>query len=672
MRLHSSHLGIRAISELGLGLIAVLATSGHGGRFSAILAGLVLTAALLFAAPPAQAFSLFGIHLWGEEETEASTDDALPEPTRFTVELTVTPNPETGEVDEDLKARLERNSDLVTNQDSPVSGEAGVLALASGDFENMVGTLYTRGYYGGLVSVRIDGRPLSVVIEDPNPIQTRPIPVEVTVTPGPVFSLGKVDIRYKTPRAELQDMLPGAEDLGLVTGEPAFSEKVLTAEKRGLSALDDEGFPKARVADRQLSANHSANTLDVTLVFDSGREAFFGPVSVEGTERMDPVFIRSYANIPEGMRYDARILKRAETRLRDLGVFASLRVRPDDTIAADGTLPITITVSERPRRVFGFGASWSSNEGFGVEGYWRHRNLFGQAEKLQVSGSVGKIDTVNPEDLEYALRLAFEKPGAFGPTTSFTTSLAAVQEQPENYTSRSLSADAFFVKDFDETLSGRVGGEVYYANEEDVFGTNDYFIVGIPGYLTFDTRDDDLNPSSGIYAEAYVEPAIDALDTSPLVFSRFSAASYLGLDDANRFILAGRVATGTIYSDSLQDIPASRRFFLGGGGSVRGYAYKNIGPRIGDEVIGGRSFIQLNGELRTKLTDNIGAVGFVDAGAAFEQSLPDFSEPLQVGVGAGLRYFTPVGPLRLDVGVPLDPKENDPSFAIYVGLSQSF
>ncbi|MDD7909039.1 autotransporter assembly complex protein TamA [Pseudovibrio exalbescens] len=632
----------------------------------------VVAALAMPASSAAEAFSLFGFHLWGEKEPEANLADAIPEPTDFAVTLELSPDPATGEVNTDLKSALETNSELFSKQDTPVSGEAGVLALAASDFERLVGTLYTQGYYGGVVTILVDGRPVDAVIEDPTPISARPIPVDITVTAGPEFTLGTVDIHYNVARDATLGQLPTAEALGLQQGAPAFSEKVLTAETRGLRAFEDLGYPKAAVKARRLTANHQTSTLDVTLVFDGGRLAKFGPVTVSGAERVDPEFIRTYANIPEGERYDAKILKRAETRLRDLEVFASLRVQPGETIAPDGTLPINITVSERPRRVFGFGANWSSNEGFGVEGYWRHRNLFGQAEKLQLSGSVGQIDAVDPEDLEYALRLAFEKPGAFGPTTAFTTSVAAVQERPDNYRSRSISADAFFVKEFDEKLSARVGGELYFANEEDVFGNNNYFLVGIPGYVTYDSRNNEFNPSSGIFAEGFIEPAIDALDSSPLLFSRFTVATYKSLDEAERFILAGRLGTGAIYSDSVEDVPASRRFFLGGGGSVRGYAYKNIGPREGDEVIGGRSYLFLNGELRTKITDTIGLVGFVDAGAAYDTSLPDFSEPLQVGVGAGLRYFTPVGPLRLDVGVPLDPKNNDPSFAIYVGLSQSF
>ena len=119
-------------------------------------------------------------------------------------------------------------------------------------------------------------------------------------------------------------------------------------------------------------------------------------------------------------------------------------------------------------------------------------------------------------------------------------------------------------------------------------------------------------------------------------------------------------------------MPASRRFIAGGGGSIRGYAYRNVGPRVNGEVVGGRSLVELSGEIRVRVTETIGVVGFVDAGNAYEDSVPDFSEELKVGVGAGLRYFTPIGPLRVDAAIPLDPGKDDPDFALYVGLSQAF
>ncbi len=161
-----------------------------------------------------------------------------------------------------------------------------------------------------------------------------------------------------------------------------------------------------------------------------------------------------------------------------------------------------------------------------------------------------------------------------------------------------------------------------------------------------------------------------------MTFVKGEASAYRVLDDAKRFVLAGRVAAGSVVGASLTDIQPSRRYYVGVGGSVRGYGYRNIGPSVktsdGTETVGGLSFVEGSVEARVKVTDTIGIVPFVDAGAAYEGEIPDFSEPLKIGTGVGLRYYTPIRPLRFDVAFPLDPGPNDLDFALYLGLSQAF
>ena len=619
----------------------------------------------------ADAFELFGYHLWGEKSED--TEDTLagvPDPTPYSVDFHVV-----GEDDQHpskVEKELQSVSLLVQDIDDLPSGPSGVLARATQDFERLIGKLYEDGYYGALVQITVEGMPLNQVVLHPERITERPIPITVNINQGPQFTFGAADVTYEGPATTNGLDLPTAEKLGLMKGKPALSAEVLDAESEAVSFLKDNGYPFARIGNRQLLANHASQTLKVKLDIVSGAYARFGPVSVTGTEEMDPDFVRTYANLPRGEQWDAKVISRAQSRLRDLEVFSSIRFEPADDIDQNGELPITIIVAERPKKVFGFGANYSSNEGIGVDGYWRHRNLFGKAERLSLTGSVGQLNAVDNEQVEYAARLTFEKPGVIGPLTAFSTSVAAVQENPDNFRSTSLSYDAYLSREFTENLEARIGAEVYFANESDVFGRNDYFLLGIPADLTYDSREDTLNPTNGVLARLFFEPAYDALGNTENLYSRGSIASYLPIVGDDRVVLAGRVSAGAIIAPSVPAVPAARRFFLGGGGTIRGYAYKNVGPRINDEVTGGRSFFLLNGEVRTRITENIGLVGFLDAGAAYLTQFPNFDLPLSVGVGGGVRYFTPVGPLRLDIGVPLQPKSNDPPLALYIGLSQAF
>ncbi|WP_208999396.1 autotransporter assembly complex protein TamA [Roseibium sediminis] len=631
---------------------------------SVLLAGTALFLAFSVPSSPAHAFEIFGLKFFEPDRDETP---AVEDPFAYTADLTVT-----GTADSGLEETLRSRSGLVSQVETPPSGVAGMISRALSDRERLIGQLYSEGYYGGTVNIRLNGTPLETALETGSVPGASPAKVAVSVDPGPQFQFGDVSIQYESPDGAQPDLPQSAADWGLRPGAIAKSGEVRTAEGRLTTDLRDQGYPKARIAERIIVADHATKTLDVTLKVVPGSQAHFGPVSVSGTEVTDPDFVATYAMLPEGARYSPEELEKARKRLNELGIFGSVRFVEGDEVGPDGSLPVTIEVTERKRHVIGAGASWSSSEGVGLEAYWRRRNLFGRGELLSVEGSVGRIGNNDIGQMEYSARVAFEKPGAFGPLTKFTTSLTAKQENPDAYTSRWVTYDAYYHRRFSEQLNGRLGAAVTYANEEDVFGNSDYLLVSTPGDLTWDTRDDKLNPTKGIFSVIAIEPAYDTLQQNAMLFVRGTASSYVALDDAKRFVLAGKVSAGSVIGPDIQDIPANRRFIAGGGGSIRGYAYRNVGPRVNGEIVGGRSLVELSGEVRIKVTDTIGIVGFVDAGNAYEDEVPDFSEPFKIGVGAGIRYFTPIGPLRVDAAIPLDPGKDDPDFALYVGLSQAF
>lgn len=607
---------------------------------------------------PAVAFDIFGWRPFGGGRDQMQ---AVPDPLPYEATLSVSQG------NGDLEKALRSASLLILEQKEPPSGPAGLIARALSDRERLVAQLYAESRYGGTVGITLNGIDLETTLQTGALPDARPVNVEIVINPGPEFLFGSVSVSDENGTLPDDPAL-----LGLAPGETAPSGKVLSAERQIVAMLRGRGYPKAEIAERIITADHDTNRLDVTLVARAGPQARFGPVSVSGNEVTKTDFILQQAMIPDGSLYSPADMDRARSRLNDLGIFSSVRVVEGDVARQDGTMPVSIEVSERRRNVIGAGASWSTSEGLGLESYWRRRNLFGGGELLSLEGTIGRIATESLSDQEYSATIAFEKPGVFGPLTSFSTSFGARRENPDAYLSRTLTYDAYLNRDFSDRLKGRVGGKVLFANEEDVFGDENYLLWGLPADLTLDTRDDKLNPSQGVFAFVFAEPAYDTINFTSMGFLQGTVSSYLALDDARRFILAGKVSTGTILAPSVQSVPAARRLIAGGGGSIRGYSYRNVGPRLNGEITGGRSLIELSGEARIQLTDQIGVVGFVDAGNAYEDSVPDFAEGLKVGVGAGLRYFTPIGPLRFDAAVPLDPGPDDPNFALYVGLSQAF
>lgn len=212
-----------------------------------------------------------------------------------------------------------------------------------------------------------------------------------------------------------------------------------------------------------------------------------------------------------------------------------------------------------------------------------------------------------------------------------------------------------------------------WSDVEDVFGKNKYLTAAIPIEFVRDTRDDRLNPTKGYRFMINAKPTYETYRGT--FFSSFEGAitGYQALGADDRFVLAGKLAGGTIIGgDELSDIPATRRFFLGGGGTVRGYGYQEISPRNGDDkLLGGRSYMAASAEVRIGITETIGIVPFIDVGTVSTDEVPDFKD-IRAGAGVGLRYATPFGPLRLDVAVPLDKYPGGTSFGVYAGIGQSF
>lgn len=619
-------------------------------RFAAAL----LILSVVLAPVPSQAIEIFGFKFFEPEE-----EDTLPvvDPLNYSVTLQAPGAPE------ELLDRLNAASALVEGEDEPVSGSIGLIQRATSDFETLVGVLYEDARYGGVVDITLAGQPLAAL--PPDTELSGPVPVAITVTPGPVFAFGRTAIDGTDADPQLY---------GLVPGLPARSVDILQAENRLTDDLRAEGRAFARIGSRDVVADHDRNLLDVRLTVEPGPVAAFGATDVEGAELVDEDFIAYMADVPPGETYDPDTLEAAERRLKSLEVFNSVTVRGADEPGPGNTVPVTANVTERKMRYFGVGATYSSTEGGGLEGYWGHRNLFGRAEKLRIEGSVAGLgETSAAEDFSYRGAILFEKPGVLGPPSRFVSRLEIAQENPDAYRRFSVDVSAGIIYEPTETQEVSVALEAEYARITDPFAVSrDTLTFALPLGWTWDRRDDQLNPTEGTRLALLLEPAVEIEQQAFFVKVRAEASGYRALDEENRFVLAGRVAAGSIFGAPLSDVPANRRFFAGGGGSVRGYAAQGIGPRtINGIPTGGLSFGEASAELRIEVTERIGIVPFIDAGLVSADSTFGNAD-IKFGAGVGLRYLTPFGPLRLDAAVPLNKGPYDPDFGIYAGIGQAF
>ena len=624
------------------------------------LAGVLLAG---IAAETASAFTIFGVRFF--EAGDADTEE-VPDAQPYELEFTVTG--ETG-----LEDALRNASELAREGERPPPGSAGLIARARGDYGRLLAALYSQGHYGGTIRITVNGAPVETLRPDVD--MPDPVPVTVTVDTGPEFKFGAIQVDGLPPTiaTDEDEAVLDLDSWALRTGEVAKSGAILEAEGRLIDVWRHRGHPKAEITKREILADHATDTVEVSLVVVSGPQAALGSVEVTGTERMSPAFVARQTGIKPGEPYDPDTLERSRERLRRLSVFSSVSIQEAAVVGDDGILPLTFNVAERPRRLIGGGVAYSSTEGGTIEGYWAHRNLFGQAESIRFDASVSRIGGEAYQELSYAASATFRKPGVFTPDTDLTLVLAAKREFVDTYEARSVSAAAGLEHIFSDKLTLKTAFKVERSQVEDAFGENQYLIVSLPTELQYDGRDDKLNPTEGLRGTVRMEPFAELRGSTYALVTEGEVSSYFSLDRDSRFIIAGRLAAGSILGGELEEIPADKRFFLGGGGSIRGYEYRTVGPELGGEVIGGLSFWEASLEMRMRLTQSIGIVPFIDAGAAYEDPLPGSgSGDILIGAGVGLRYHTPLGPLRLDVAMPLTPRDDDPSVAFYVGLGQAF
>ena len=620
--------------------------------FRAVVALCVLSFLFLGTVSPSSA-ALRDLWPFGKKTVE----EPIPDPLPYAATLIV----EGG--DRKLRKALTKASGLVGSEKTPPSGLTGLISRARQDLGRLTSVLYENALYAGEVFIFIDGKPLAT-IGPFDAVGASPVPVVIQIIPGRPFVFGQVNASPLPPGASL-------EKLSLVPGAPAGSSIILSAEASLLDAWRNEGYPLAETGLRDTVADHRNDTLDVTLNFDPGPIADFGPVSVVGTENVRPDLVEGRADLYGGL-YSTTAVRRAEQRLRDLGVFESVRITHADHVGPDGTIPMTITVSERKARVIGATAAYSNTDGLGVDAFWRHRNLFGGAEQLEFRASVSQIISDFLEQ-DYRLAGTFKKPAVFDPMTDFTFRLEGYRETTDAYRVTAVETEMGLAHMFSDTVDGSIDLELARSqtvDDNDV--TKDHLLLTMTGALAWDTRDNRLDPTKGFRAAITAAPAYDFMQNKAFATLGGDLSVYRAFGPTDRFVLAGRVAATSITVDDITDVAPNKRAYLGGAGTVRGYAYQNIAPRDAEgDIVGGRSSILFSGEVRYRLNDQFGLVAFADAGNAYSSIFPEFSD-LKVGVGAGVRYLTPVGPVRFDVAVPLQPEDGDPSVAVYVGLGQAF
>jgi translocation and assembly module TamA len=558
----------------------------------------------------------------------------------------------------DTRLRQEIERAIGTSKNPPQSRfEARRRAEAAAS--DVLAVLRSEGYYEAMVEPDVGegDQPASVV----------------NVTPGARFTIADPEVAWDKAPPTAHAQLAGKAAIGLTIGGPGRAADVLAAEGRVVAAVQKRGYADAKADPREVTVDHIPRTVQPTFHIDAGDRVMMDGVNLTTRGRTRPRWVASLTPWKTGDVYDPDQVAELEKRLRDTAVYDSVTVSLAPQPDADGRRAVDVALVDRPRSTLDLGATYSTADNSGVDGKWTRYNQFGRGDTLIFSLQAANI--LSQAGVEWDL------PNWRAALQTLKLSTALYRDNTNAYLQTGY----------------RIGGEV-----QKRYGRNDFRTLGLTLDLSrdqepyvqdgrllerarplatiatslqysFDRSDDILNPRQGWRFEVQGEPTFSFGD-GPIAYVRAQAqaSAYEPFDAAGATVLAERVHFGSIINGSIPAIPASRRFYSGGGGSVRGYGYQDVGPRFpNNSPEGGISLIETSVELRRKITGAFGMALFVDSGVLSAEHSFDFSQ-VSTGAGFGLRYDLGFAPLRADIAFPLQRRTGDASVQIYLSIGQSF
>ncbi|OWQ92464.1 hypothetical protein CDQ92_20395 [Sphingopyxis bauzanensis] len=555
--------------------------------------------------------------------------------------------------------------------DGKADNAAMLRARLSADGELMQRILASEGYYDAVVDTRID-RGEREEVQAGQPRQRRAITAVIDVKPGTQYKLAEIIL-------EADPTVPPnliADNFPLSVGEPIVAQRVQGAEAAIALKLPEEGYPFAEVGQRDILLDGATGDGVYTLPVEIGKRSRFGGIDTTGDLAFDAEHVEVLARFKRGDLYDSRKVDDLRQALVATGLFATVAAEPQPTgeSAGDDTEYVTMLVTQQagPPRTLAASAGYGTGEGLRVEGSWTHRNLLPPEGALIFRGVVGTQ--------EQGIGATLRRSNAG--RRDRTVELVAEAKRSDYNAFNAITGRIAARVSYDSTpiwqkrFTYAFGAELIATSEDDYdFARAErsrdfYTIFGLTGQIGMDRTDSLLDPTKGFRVTALIQPEGSLAGRfSPYARARLDVSGYYPVTD--NIVLAGRVRAGSILGAARERLAPSRRFYAGGGGSVRGFGYQELGPKDPNlDPIGGRSVAEAAFEGRYRF-GNFGVVGFVDAGQVYRGSTPTFSD-LRFGAGIGARYYTNFGPMRLDVATPIGRKPGEALVSVYVSIGQAF
>lgn len=565
----------------------------------------------------------------------------------------------TGVEDRALREAIQR---AMTESKAPPRSRSEARRRARDAGDDAVEVLRSEGYYAYLV--------------EPDVSESDPPRAILKITPGPVFVIADPKLAWSGAAPDEGVAQRATSVIRLTPGEPGRAADVLAAEGRVVSQVQQLGYADAVADPREVIVDHADHTLRPTFHIAAGDLTRIDGIQVVTQGRSNPAWVLHLAPWKSGDIYEPDDIAELERRLRDTGVYDTISVSlaPKDKVLPDGRRPVIVTLADRKSRTLEVGAGYSSTDGPGVDLKWILYNRLGRADTTTFTARLAKLDS----RIEAELAL----PHWRRPQQTLKLNTAIFRDDTDAYTETGAHVGADLTRRLKPTLYRTYGVSLDLSQIDSPTTTNgvttdvqrNFATFTLLGAQAWDRSDSVLDPSKGWRLELRGEPTAITGDLTMAFFKvQAQSTAYLPFGKGARTVLAGRVKAGQILGGTMPEVPASNRFYAGGGGSVRGYSYQAIGPRIDGTTTpqGGLSLVETSLELRHKFTDRWGGVLFVDSGAVGVDKWPN-GDDFGLGVGVGIRYDLGFGPIRADIAVPISKREGDSPFQIYISIGQSF
>ena len=554
-----------------------------------------------------------------------------------------------------LRQRFDQLSALATNDGDPANA-AQLDRRAREDAELLTTLLRAEGYYDARVQTRVEAAAKPLVV--------------LEATPGALYRFADVTLAGVAAAGAKAGALTQA--FGIAPQSPVNADAVVAGEAALRATIGREGFPFATVGEPEIVVDHATRTATLAIEVKPGGERRFGRITTNPNNRVFGAdHVAEIARFVPGQPYDATALDDLRRALVQTGLVSSVEVTPVPG-ATPELVDVAVRLERAPPRTVAGALGYGTGEGARAELSWTHRNLFPPEGALTVRGVLGTREQLGA--------LVFRRSNFHGRDRVLTAQIAAAHLQRDAYDARTFSLSGSLERQtnifFQKTWTWSLGAELLASDERDVIRATGQprrrtFLIGaLPTSLSYDGSDDLLNPARGFRLSGRLSPEL-SLQGAAFGYARaqIDASTYRPIGGV---VVAARTRIGSILGAPRDQIAPSRRYYAGGGASVRGYGYQDIGPRdVNGDPIGGRSLAEFSIEARVKTFGAFGVVPFLDAGNIYTSALPDFSG-LRYGAGLGVRYYSNFGPIRVDVGTPINPQPGVARVAVYVSLGQAF